>query len=54
MENNELAKDILQLINHVENNVDNGGFIRQYLRLVEAIKNQCIADRMNDNVDKLK
>jgi len=52
--NNELAKDILQMIEHAQNNIDNGGTVGQYVRLVENIKNLCIAERLTHKIDELK
>ena len=50
----ELAKDILQMIEHAQNNIDNGGTVSQYVRLVENIKNLCIAERLTHKIDELK
>ena len=50
----ELAKDILQMIEHAQNNIDNGGTVSQYVRLVENRKNLCIAERLTQKSDELK
>lgn len=47
--NNELTKDILQMIEHAQNNVDNGGSFSQYVKLIEGIKNLCTAEQ-NKNI----
>ena len=52
--NNELAKDILQMIEHTQNNVDNGGSFSHYVKLIEGIKNLCIAERITKKVNELK
>ena len=44
--NNELAKDILQMIEHANNNIDNGGSFIQYVKLIEGIKNLCTAEKL--------
>ena len=51
---NELAKYILQMIEHAQNNVDNGGSFSQYVKLIEGIKNLCIAERITKKVNELK
>ena len=50
----ELAKDILQMIEHAQNNIDNGGTVSQYVRLVENINILCIAERLTHKIDELK
>tara|TARA_R110002110_G_scaffold330905_1_gene542137 strand:- start:131 stop:292 length:162 start_codon:yes stop_codon:yes gene_type:complete len=50
--NNELAKDILQMIEHAQNNVDNGGSFSQYVKLIEGIKNLCIAAKNKQILNK--
>ena len=49
---NELAKDILQMIEHAQNNVDNGGSFSQYVKLIESIKNLCIAAKNKQILNK--
>ena len=48
----ELAKDILQMIEHAQNNVDNGGSFSQYVKLIESIKNLCIAAKNKQILNK--
>jgi len=48
----ELAKDILQMIEHAQNNVDNGGSFSQYVKLVEGIKNLCLAEKNKQILNK--
>ena len=43
---NKLEEDILQMIEHAQNNVDNGGSFSQYVKLVEGIKNLCKAEKL--------
>ena len=43
---NKLEEDILQMIEHSQNNVDNGGSFSQYVKLVEGIKNLCTAEKL--------
>ena len=52
--NNELAKDILQMIEHANNNIDNGGSFSQYVKLIEGIKNLCTAERILKKANELK
>ena len=54
MMNNELAKDILQMIEHAQNNVDNGGSFSQYVKLVQDIKYLCIGHKMKTYLDNKK
>ena len=42
--NNELAKDILQMIEHANNNID--------VKLIEGIKNLCIAAKNKQILNK--
>lgn len=51
---NELAKDILQMIEHAQNNIDNGGSFSQYVKLIEGIKNLCAAERITKKANELK
>ena len=44
--NNKLEEDILQMIEHAQNNVDNGGSFSQYVKLIEGIKNLCTAEKL--------
>ena len=48
----ELAKDILQMIEHAQNNVDNGGSFSQYVKLIEGIKNLCTAAKNKQILNK--
>ena len=48
----ELAKDILQMIEHAQNNVDNGGSFSQLVKLIEGIKNLCIAAKNKQILNK--
>ena len=50
--NNELAKDILQMIEHAQNNVDNGGSFSQYVKLIESIKNLCLTEKNKQILSK--
>ena len=50
--NNELAKDILQMIEHAQNNVDNGGSFSQYVKLVQDIKYLCLAEKNKQILNK--
>jgi len=50
--NNELAKDILQMIENAQNNIDNGGSFSQYVKLIESIKNLCIAAKNKQILNK--
>ena len=48
----ELAKDILQMIEHAQNNVDNGGSFSQLVKLIEGIKNLCLAEKNKQILNK--
>ena len=43
---NKLEEDILQMIEHAQNNVDNGGSFSQLVKLIEGIKNLCTAEKL--------
>ena len=43
---NKLEEDILQMIEHAQNNIDNGGSFSQLVKLVEGIKNLCTAEKL--------
>ena len=51
---NKLEEDILQMIEHAQNNVDNGGSFSQLVKLVEGIKNLCTAERITKKANELK
>ena len=53
--NNELAKDILQMIEHAKLTHDEKKQgVHQWIRLVDGIKNLCIADRITKKANQLK
>lgn len=51
---NKLEEDILQMIEHSQNNVDNGGSFSQFVLLVDAIKNLCTAEQNKNVISKDK
>ena len=42
----KLEEDILQMIEHAQNNIDNGGSFSQLVKLIEGIKNLCTAEKL--------
>jgi len=51
---NKLEEDILQMIEHAQNNVDNGGSFSQYVKLVQDIKYLCIGHKMKTYLNNKK
>ena len=49
---NKLEEDILQMIEHAQNNVDNGGSFSQCVKLIESIKNLCLAEKNKQILSK--
>ena len=50
--NNKLEEDILQMIEHAQNNVDNGGSFSQFVKLIEGIKNLCLTEKNKQILNK--